>query len=176
MSAEQAVLRPTVIGSLLDIARHNLARGQEQLAIFESGTVYRRSGDGPLADEHHALGALLVGDARPAGWRDGGSPPADVYAARALVEAVLGALHVDWHAEQAQRSFLHPGKAGVIRAGDDDPGHLRRGASDRARDLGDRRSGGVPRDRHGQGRRRGARPRRPTTTSRRSPSCGRTSP
>ena len=80
--------------------------------------MYRRSGNGPLADEHHALGALLVGDARPAGWRDGGSPPADVYAARALVEAVLGALRVEWHAEQAQRSFLHPGKAGVIRAGD----------------------------------------------------------
>jgi len=118
MSAEQAVLRPTVIGSLLDIAQHNLARGHDHLGIFESGTVYRRSGNGPLADEHHALGALLVGDARPAGWRDSGSPPADVYAARALVEAVLGALHVEWHAEQAHRSFLHPGKAGVIRAGD----------------------------------------------------------
>ncbi len=117
MSAEQAVLRPTVIGSLLDVARHNLARGQEDLAIFESGTVYRR-GTGPLADEHHALGALLVGAARPGGWRDGGSPPADVHAARALVEAVLGALHVEWHAVQAQRSFLHPGKAGEIHAGD----------------------------------------------------------
>ena len=73
---------------------------------------------GPLADEHHALGALLVGDARPAGWRDGGSPPEDVFAAKALVETVLGALRVPWRAEQAQRPFLHPGKAGVIRSGE----------------------------------------------------------
>ena len=117
MSAEQSVLRPTVIGSLLDVARHNLARGQEHLAIFESGTVYHR-GVGPLADEHHALGALVVGNAREEGWRDGGSPPADVYAARALAAAVLCALRVDWRAVQAQRPFLHPGRAGEILAGE----------------------------------------------------------
>lgn len=117
MSADQSVLRPTIAGSLLDVAAHNLARGQEQLAIFESGTVYRR-GDGPLADEHHALGALLVGPARSQGWRDGGSPPADVYAARALAEAVLGALRVGWRAVQAQRPYLHPGRAGEIVAGE----------------------------------------------------------
>ena len=117
MSAEQSVLRPTIIGSLLDVARHNLARGQEDVAIFESGTVYRR-GAGPLADEHHALGALLVGHAREEGWRDGGSPPADVYAVRALVAAVLCALKVDWRAVQAQRPFLHPGRAGEIVAGE----------------------------------------------------------
>jgi phenylalanyl-tRNA synthetase beta chain len=117
MSADQSVLRPTIAGSLLDVAAHNLARGQEQLAIFESGTVYRR-GAGPLADEHHALGALLVGRARAAGWRDGGAPPADVYAARALAEAVLGALRVEWRAQQAQRPYLHPGRAGEIIAGE----------------------------------------------------------
>jgi phenylalanyl-tRNA synthetase beta chain len=117
MSADQSVLRPTIAGSLLDVAAHNLARGQEQLAIFESGTVYRR-GAGPLADEHHALGALLVGRARAVGWRDGGAPPADVYAARALAEAVLGALRVEWRAQQAQRPYLHPGRAGEIIAGE----------------------------------------------------------
>ena len=75
-------------------------------------------GAGPLADEHHALGALLVGRAREEGWRDGGAPPADVYAARALVAAVLCALKVDWRAVQAQRPYLHPGRAGEIVAGD----------------------------------------------------------
>jgi phenylalanyl-tRNA synthetase beta chain len=117
MSQDQSVLRPTIAGSLLDVARHNRARGQEQLALFESGTVYRR-GKGPLADEHHALGALLVGAARPEDWRDRGAPVADVHAARALVEAVLEALGVSWRAERAQRPYLHPGKAAEVVTGD----------------------------------------------------------
>ncbi|MCD6725735.1 MAG: phenylalanine--tRNA ligase subunit beta [Solirubrobacteraceae bacterium] len=113
MSAEQAALRPTIVGSLLDVARRNRAHGQGDLAIFESGAVYRR-GTGELADEHHALGALLVGATRPPSWRDGAPPPADAFAAKALVEAVLGSLGVPWSARQARRPFLHPGRCGEV--------------------------------------------------------------
>ena len=38
-------MRPTLLGSLLDAARHNVARNGPDLAIFESGTVYRAAGD-----------------------------------------------------------------------------------------------------------------------------------
>ena len=41
MSEDQSVLRTTLLGSLLDAARHNAARGQGDLALFESGAVYR---------------------------------------------------------------------------------------------------------------------------------------
>ena len=34
-------MRPTLLGSLLDVARHNVARDGADIAIFESGTVYR---------------------------------------------------------------------------------------------------------------------------------------
>lgn len=117
MSAEQAVLRPTIFGSLLDIAAYNRSRGHHDLALFESGAVYQRS-DGPLADEHHALGALVIGPSRRATWADGEPQPAGFFTARALVEAVLATLRVDWRAEPAERSYLHPGKAAAIVSGD----------------------------------------------------------
>ncbi|HEY5144269.1 MAG TPA: phenylalanine--tRNA ligase subunit beta [Solirubrobacteraceae bacterium] len=121
MSEAQSVMRPTIFGSLLDIAAHNAARGTPDIAIFESGNVYRRHRDPaePLADEHHALGALLSGTARPATWAEPEPPGADAMTAKALVEAVLGALRVDWEAVQAQRPFLHPGRAGEIRCGEE---------------------------------------------------------
>ncbi len=116
MSADQSVLRPTIFGSLLDIARHNRAHGQHDIAIFESGAVFRR-GAGPLADEHQALGALVTGAARQATWAEAEPPRADVFSAGALLGAVLGTLRVEWQAVQVQRPYLHPGRAGEVVAG-----------------------------------------------------------
>ena len=45
MSADQSVLRTTLLGSLLDAASHNAARGQGVPAIFECGAVYRATGE-----------------------------------------------------------------------------------------------------------------------------------
>ena len=60
-------MRPTLLGSLLDAARHNVFHNGPDVAIFESGTVYRAaSGDLP-ADEHHALAALMTGALAPVG-------------------------------------------------------------------------------------------------------------
>ena len=102
LSEAQSILRPSILGSLLEAARLNTARGMPELALFESGTVYR--GAARLADEHHALGVLVT---------------ADVFAAKGLLEAVLGTLRVDWQVDPAQFAFLHPGRsAAVVAAGE----------------------------------------------------------
>ncbi len=149
LSEDQSIMRPTLLGSLLDAARHNVSRNHPDLAIFESGTVYRlrRSeglGDGedsgsgtglattsPI-DEHHALGALLTGALAPRSWRtaptqagaQGGE--ADFFAAKALLGALLDHLHVDWSVRAAPAEswpFLHPGRcAEVLAAGSEDTG------------------------------------------------------
>src|SRR6202035_3372054 len=66
LTEEQSIMRPTLLGSLLDAARHNVARNGPDIAIFESGTVYRAAGAGGSesgwpADEHHGLGVLISG-------------------------------------------------------------------------------------------------------------------
>src|SRR5207253_2562908 len=38
LSEAQSILRPSILGSLLDAAQHNLQRGMPDLGLFESGT------------------------------------------------------------------------------------------------------------------------------------------
>jgi phenylalanyl-tRNA synthetase beta chain len=120
MSEAQSVLRPTLLGSLLDAARYNVSRGRPDIAIFESGTVYRawdpsRAHPFP-ADEHHGLGVLLSGRLAPRSWRGGGEH-ADFFAAKALLEALLEHFHVPWEVEPADAPFLHPGRSATVLAG-----------------------------------------------------------
>jgi phenylalanyl-tRNA synthetase beta chain len=117
MSADESVLRTTLLGSLLDVARRNVARGHADVALFEVGAVYLRS-DERLPREHRALGAVVVGALEPRSWsgpRDGGAPR--VFLARALVEAVLGALRVPFEVVAEPEPFLHPGRAGRVLVG-----------------------------------------------------------
>jgi phenylalanyl-tRNA synthetase beta chain len=120
LSDGQSMMRPTLLGSLLDAARHNLARNGPDLAIFESGTVYRAPapGSGAMADEHHALGALLTGRLTPRSWR-AEPAEADLFAAKALLEALMGRLGVPFSVEPAQWPFLHPGRSAAVLAGED---------------------------------------------------------
>ncbi len=112
MSSAQSIMRPSILGSLLDGAAHNIARDQRDLGLFESGGVYRNAADsdgaGPrLADEHHALAALLTA-------RDG----ADFFAIKGVLAAVLDTLRVDWTVTARSWPFLHPGAAAGVLAGD----------------------------------------------------------
>ncbi len=117
LSEGQSIMRPTLLGSLLDAARHNVSRNGPDIAIFESGTVYRASDERP-ADEHHALGVLLSGGLAPRSWR--GEPrEADFFAAKALLGALLDRFHVEWSVEPGAWPFLHPGRSAAVIAGAD---------------------------------------------------------
>jgi phenylalanyl-tRNA synthetase beta chain len=100
MSEDQSVMRTTLLGSLLDVARHNAARGQGVRGVFEAGAVYLATGE-TLPHEHRALGALV---------------PGDVFAAKAYLEAVLDALRVDGSFAAQAQPFLHPGRSAAVRA------------------------------------------------------------
>jgi phenylalanyl-tRNA synthetase beta chain len=123
LSDAQSILRPSLLGSLLDAARHNAARDRADIRIFESGTVYRVAPEGPLADEHHALGALLSGRLVPPSWR-GDPQEVDFFAAKALLGAVLERLGVSWSVEPADWPFLHPGRSAAVLAGGERLGFL----------------------------------------------------
>ncbi len=104
LSEDQAVLRPTIVISLLDIARHNRTRGLDDVRIFETGTVFRDAPDpvrGDMPFEHLAVAGLVQDD---------------VFAAKGLVEALMGALRIhDWSVEAVTDvAFLHPGRAARI--------------------------------------------------------------
>jgi phenylalanyl-tRNA synthetase beta chain len=123
LSEDLAVMRPLLLPGLLDAARHNAAHGSPGVALFESAHVYRPKGPlddlpagspagrTPVLERHHL--AVLLTEARPAGWRTPAAP-GDFYAARALLEALLSAAGADWVAEEGGRPFLHPGRAASV--------------------------------------------------------------
>jgi phenylalanyl-tRNA synthetase beta chain len=114
MSAEHGLLRTTLLGGLLDVARHNVTRGIADVAIFESGAVYLPSGDRELPHEPHLLGALLTGALRPATWREPQPPQADFFAAKGVLGHLLDTLRVNWRVEPGGEPFLHPGRSARV--------------------------------------------------------------
>jgi phenylalanyl-tRNA synthetase beta chain len=128
LSADHSVVRTALLGSLLDDARYNLAHGAERVALFESGRASLRDGssphDGVLAGkfagdrpapafEPWRIGALAVGDLRPAGWR--GEPvAADFYSLKAVLEAMVTELEVQFEVVPGEQPFLHPGRSGRV--------------------------------------------------------------
>jgi phenylalanyl-tRNA synthetase beta chain len=115
LSTELSLMRTTLLASLLDAARHNVARGALDLGLFELGTVFAAGGAGePLPHEHRSLAVLLHGRVAPPTWRSPEPPAADFFAVRALLEALSSPLRVGFELAPAAQPFLHPGRSAEI--------------------------------------------------------------
>ncbi len=117
MSTEQSQLRTTLLGSLLDVAQRNRARGASALRLFEAGAVYLPGEEPGLPREPFHVAAVMVGPARNATWRDPEPPAADFFAGKGVVQGLLDTLRAPWTlaaAEAQARPFLHPGRAADI--------------------------------------------------------------
>jgi phenylalanyl-tRNA synthetase beta chain len=106
-----------LLGSLLDVARGNRARGIDTIRLFETGAVYLPVGDGALPREPHHIGAVLIGPVRPATWRDPAPRAADFFAVKGVVGGLLGTLRAPWGVESGHEPFLHPGRAATLLVG-----------------------------------------------------------
>ena len=145
LSEDQSVMRTTLLGSLLDVAARNLAHGADRVALFESGRVYLHSaadaappnpprlrlgpdsginrnlggfpGERPAPFvEPHRLGGLAVGPLVPGSWRSP-AQPADFFALKGVLEALVGQLGAPLSFEPALEPFLHPGRAARVLIG-----------------------------------------------------------
>ncbi len=115
MSSTDAELRTTLLGSLLDIAARNRARGAHALRLFEMGAVYL-PGTQRLPDEPHHLAVLISGPVRPPSWREQSPAEADFYAAKGILRGLLEPLRAPWTVERGEEPFLHPGRAAAVKA------------------------------------------------------------
>ncbi len=145
LSQEQPLLRTTLLPGLLTIARRNISRGFPDLALFETGTVFRptdKEGDpaallgvmsAPTAKELEELDAALPRQPwrvavvlterwEPDGWWGAGRAAtwADAIEAARVVVAEAGAtldVRADDHAP------WHPGRCAALIVGDRLIGH-----------------------------------------------------
>ena len=120
LSGEQAAMRTTLLGSLLDAARLNLAHGAERVTLFESGRVHLRDpGEGGArghhpapVDEPHRIGLIATGPG-PRSWRGESAPP-DFFTVKGLLEALCAHLGAELTVEPAEEPFLDPGRSAAI--------------------------------------------------------------
>ncbi len=116
ISTDLSLLRTALIGSLLDVARHNRTRGTATLRLFEAGAVYLPGREGRLPREPYHVAALLTGAVRPATWRDPQPRQVDFFAIKGVLASLFGALRVPWTVARAGEPFLHPARAASILA------------------------------------------------------------
>jgi phenylalanyl-tRNA synthetase beta chain len=122
LSEEQSAMRTLLLGSLLDIAARNTARGTGALALFESARVYLE-GEGEFAGERpapfaepHRMAGIAVGPLTPRSWRGGGEP-AEFFALKGVLEGLAAQLGVELGFAPTEEPFLHPGRAAAVSVG-----------------------------------------------------------
>ena len=125
ISADKAVMRHSVLASLLETAERN-ARIRERLALFEIGPVFfvSESGDPStglqgLPDEFQRLSILLAGQRSLPAWQGADQGRMDFYDLKGLLAGLLEGLHIpDVHYEPGTNPTFHPGKCARILSGE----------------------------------------------------------
>ncbi|MDR1852192.1 MAG: phenylalanine--tRNA ligase subunit beta [Propionibacteriaceae bacterium] len=136
LAETQPFLRTTMIPGLISAAARNLSRGNEDLALFETGSTFfagsgqaapipavdHRPSDEELAEIAAALppqpkhfGALLAGNWIAAGW-EGPAVQAGWEQAFALVDTVALAVGLEVKRVAAKIAPFHPGRCAAITA------------------------------------------------------------
>jgi phenylalanyl-tRNA synthetase beta chain len=138
LSLDHSELRTTLLGSLLDAAQYNLARGADRVALSETGRVYLARGESPAggvlggvfagewpapAFEPQCIAALAVGPLAAQSW-DSQARPADFFAVKGVLEALAGQLGAEVELEADAQPFLYPGRSAKVIVGGLEAGWL----------------------------------------------------
>lgn len=117
LSADLAIMRPSLLPGLIEALRHNRARQQERVRLFEVARVFE-AGNPPL--ETPSLAAVACGNARAEQWGEP-SRPLDFHDLKGDLDAIIawgGEPHRWSMSADALPAWLHPGRAArVLRDG-----------------------------------------------------------
>ncbi len=111
LSAQFAVLRPSLLPGLVTSVAHNRHREQTDVHLFELGACMTRAG------ESRRVAVALTGHAGGSHW-GGGRRPIDFFDVKGIAEAIAGALQADLTFQGGSLpSHLVPGRAATVSAG-----------------------------------------------------------
>lgn len=115
ISPDHAVLRPSLLPGLLDVARHNQDHGTHSLAGFEIGRVHVKTKEG--YEEPTLVSLLWMGSRDPLHWSSRGQE-VDFYDMKGLVESLFAGLELEPHFLASRHRHLHPGRQVAIHLGE----------------------------------------------------------
>ncbi|GAA1069818.1 phenylalanine--tRNA ligase subunit beta [Kitasatospora arboriphila] len=135
LNDEEPALRTTLLPGLLGALRRNVGRGNTDLALFETGTVFlpkaelkvaprlsveRRPTeqelaelDAALPDQPRRVAVALAGERQPSGWWGKGVPSCWADAVEAA-RTVARAANLELTVRQGQRAPWHPGRCAEL--------------------------------------------------------------
>ncbi len=114
---EEPCLRTSLVPSLLQLARQNLARQAERVRLFEVSRVFLPGAPGELPEEPLHAAAVATAPAAPRLWEPRPGPPL-FFELKGIAESLFAAL--GYRVETAPGDpppYLHPGAAAELRAG-----------------------------------------------------------
>ncbi|MGE3808830.1 MAG: phenylalanine--tRNA ligase subunit beta [Gemmataceae bacterium] len=128
ISSERAVLRRSLLSSVLEVAARNL-RFTSDVRLFEIGAIYVPRPGEKLPAEPRRLAVALTGRRQAEYWQEGtgakNAPHLDFFDLKGVVAALLGDLHVaEVTFRPAQADWLHPGRAAEVLVKDSVVGRL----------------------------------------------------
>ncbi len=120
LAAQYGVMRSTLIGSLIQVLKHNLNRKHSRVRLFEIARVFAKNADGSFR-QHERVGALAYGAALPEQWGET-ARPVDFYDLKADAESLLAGQGAEFVA--AAHPALHPGRSANIVVGGETVGFI----------------------------------------------------
>jgi phenylalanyl-tRNA synthetase beta chain len=120
LTEDLSVMRTTLVPGLLEAVRYNLSRKNPNLKLFELKKVFLPQGGEKLPKEVKYLAGLAMGMERDFHWASP-SRPVDFFDIKGCMEDLLEVLQIKGvkfvYAEDIP--YLHPGKASVLRRGEE---------------------------------------------------------
>ncbi len=114
LSEEQAVMRTSLVPSLLETVARNLNYRSTNLRLFELRPVFL-AGEDERTAERLSLAAVMTGRKDPEGWAQSVAA-VDFYDLKGIVEELMQAFGLEQAKFDANRSqpYLHPGKSCAV--------------------------------------------------------------
>lgn len=118
MSEERSVLRQNLISSLLDDVAYNVARKNNNVALYEMGRIFRQENDPrkDLPEEINHLGLAVAGDWTVKSWGEAGEK-ADFYTIKGILDSLFDSFAVTdkiTYQPTQEISEMHPGRTAKI--------------------------------------------------------------
>lgn len=115
LSAELGAMRPSLIPGIVATVAHNVARGNDDLELFEMGRVIVNAP--PLPEERLQIAIAMTGRAHPERFGEEKKRALDLFDLKGVLEGWFAARRLDPVCEPAAHPALRPGTSGSFSLG-----------------------------------------------------------
>jgi len=120
INVREATMRSSLLPSLLQAARRNITRGNQDFGLFEIAAVYLASGE--TTREKKKIGVVILGNPS-AGWRDA-RPEFDFFEIKGLTENLFSLCGLKRYRLLPGPECLHPQRGATVDAANQTAGYF----------------------------------------------------